>query len=661
MFDILKVIDFFIKNKPSSDKNDYEQLKSVQEKFSDHNFINDCILLSLYSYINRLSLPFNVFMTNPDVMSFLQSYEENKRSLYIKNEDEFSKLEKTLFFDINFVKNKKELIPYLIIEAMVEYNKSSQMFFESNLQNNSVFSTEVYDSNPIAINSTNNLAYFDTVPNGFYIIKRNADDYSSYYSGSKYGIVSKQPSGLTFFNIENKLLGISGFKKQDKTFLNLINKTHSLDIELIKSNNNELTTDVQVPSYFNGFINKLVIRAFAYFSSINKEATQTTGFLGYVSNNKKETLFPVSTNYKTANMPFYTFDDLRFSGEYNHLAFIDDLLEDILDLKFVNYYSDKIEYLHCLSHVDSYKGLGELSLKELNNLLSEDTTKEKEKEVDIFSKQYCNSFEIEIKTRQTFLNHYENSTIKLIPINPYFFGSEEDIKKYSLRIAKSNKLKMYSFYLKQYITKNIKSFTSEITEFLNENIKSLLDDNDFLETIERVGLANNSDRNSSGLGYSSSSSLITKEKYITINPNSSYDNLLSFSDLDLLDYKGKSKGKNLIAFNCGNLEMLSILENKYGLSLSNTSQKIIDIFKSSLILQDVRNKTNQHGGSLLRFNDSDCDIELYDWLHTSVLFHIIVPMTDKNKKVFSAKIEVINKAVILNCNFGYSNGSRDFY
>lgn len=669
MFDIINVIDFFQETKSKYEFNDYEGLKELILN-SDSQFIDDCVLLALYGYVKPLEKPFNTFMSNKDVLSFLSSYEDKKAQLMETYKEEFSKLESFLFQDVTFVKNKIDFIPYLVVEGMLEY-KSAKKKFIPNVSVESGEQTVVFRNETIDFRDGQlNLSAFADKDYGYYVGIINPDELSNYYRGSKQQIISNQPEGLKIYDIHSEVSQITGFRNNTLEFSNLFKKKHLFEVDLIEAHEQELqlyTGDKEIKHLYHSFVNKLVLKTFIYFANLNHEKINNVSYLGYKKSKDNKSNFPAVITSQSREMPYFSFEDLKFKGQYDFLSFLDDWFEDILDLDFVNYYSDQINSIHFFEQQHEWEVAQSKSNMTVDQALNGNYVEMLDKfengELPYFSKEYCNNLRINIINEHSFLNSQERSGDTLTPINPYFSGTEEEMREYAFKIAKANKLKLYNFYMRAFQRTFELNFHTEMKAFLDVNIVDLMEDEEWLNNLERIGIANISPRNWGELGQNGHISVLVNEDQVeSLVPIKKYERQIkSVKDVNFVDYKGKSKATQWATFHCRNINTLSILEDKYFLKLSKESQFFIDLFKADQRLKVLRKAQSINGiDNLFRFRDYGVDIELYIWFNYNVLLNIVVPMSKGNKEKFVKRLD-LNNIDLLNCSFGYSNGSREYY
>ena len=71
----------------------------------------------------------------------------------------------------------------------------------------------------------------------------------------------------------------------------------------------------------------------------------------YIGYNKSDnnSNFPVVSNLDTKEIRSFSFEELKFKGEYSFLSFLDDLFEDVIDMQYINYFADNVNKIHLIS------------------------------------------------------------------------------------------------------------------------------------------------------------------------------------------------------------------------------------------------------------------------------------------------------------------------
>lgn len=637
MSNIIKVIDFF-KSQKNANFINYDSLEKLYIKY-DSPLIKDCILLTLYDYIKNVSLPFAAFIDNQDVISFLSEY-KNSKDFFIKHKESISKLESFLFAGHNEILNKEELIPYLIIESLIEYDRSNNFFIKSNKSLKLKYSRDIF-TYIINVDETKSFVdNFKNKPFGFYICKAQGQKNTRFYSGHTFNVISYQPEGLYFHELHSEYEMHYGFRKQKLDVKdNLITKDHHIEIKYPESHK-ELSTDIKGTAFYQT-INLLIYRTFTYWADLYKQDINKQGVIGFVNHNESVN-YPALIDYTSKEIHNLTFDDLKFEDKYECLKFLDAKFESILDMNLVNFTSPEIEFISQFRHE------------------SEKHPYDIQKKFE-FNKDYFNSIEI--------TKHHINDTIKQantngIPfssINPHFCGTKDELVNHTFRSAKINKIKLYTSYISIYIKRHQSSFEAEMETFIKGNADKLFSDKEFLKSISRSAVANISDRNmSNGLRSNGSPFFIINDESIFQNKN--HNLARSCKDINFIDYKGKVKANRFFAFDCRNIEMLDIFKNKYNLKLSKDSTFFIQLFEAFHSLKSIsKNDGVTSTDTIYSTLDLGIDVEQYLWNNFDTLFYTLIPMSKKHSDEIIEELKAIGKSEILDCNFGYSNGSRSFY
>lgn len=644
MFNIINVIHFLKEKNSSSSSIDYESLAMLYNKY-DSPLIRDCILLTLYDYIKEISMPFGYFIENKDVIGFLNNYSETK-NLFVTHKDDIEKLESFLFYGNESILNKKELIPYLVIESLLDYERSNNFFVQSISPSKLNYSTQTY-TDIIDIDETKSfIDNFSDKMFGFYICKTQSQKNSRMYYGYTYNIVSHQPDGLYFYELYSKYTSHHGFRQPSLEVRdNMIIKPHSIEIKVSEENKS-----LSVHSHRGGIkntINQLIYRTFTYWCELYKDSVDKTGVIGSFPNKTGNSLtnYPAISSYKSKEIKAPTFENLKFSDKYECLKFLDDKFENILDMDLVNFTSTELDFITTFEHTN---GNSPSDLK---------------KDYD-FTPEFFNNLNIEKIYMPDALATGKVSGFSFSSINPHFQGTEEQLDNHVFRTAKINKMRLYAFYINLYMDNQKHELADEMQAFFKENSIALLSDPEFLSTINKVGTSNISDRNlKTELRDNGKAFFILNDDDAFFEKDYLYKRLKPCKDVNFRDYKGKSKAQKFIAFDCNNLDMINVLKDKYKLKLSDNSEfclKLVESFHilKNIIVSDKITKTD----SIIYALDLDIDVELYTWNAYNTLFYCIIPMSKKHHEEFLLSLESQESTTeVLNCNFGYSNGSRSFY
>lgn len=635
MFNLSNVISFFKENINSSQFK-FDSLNTIQEN-TQSEFIKDSVIQTLYAYIADRHITFSKFLGNQDVTAFLMNY-TNEVEKYKKHSNEVNKIKNMLLGNNSNITNANDLIPYVIIESLIDFYDAKKYVIQKNNSNDNKFYSNYFEDVIKLTNSYDFINSFQNKPFGFYICKAPTQQYSSLFSGDKYIIVGNQPNALYFYELNCDIKKEHGFNSYNLSIENdIFRKRHNFKIEVKESDNNELSTDIK-KSLFIDTTNELIFKCFLYWCETMKAEVTTKGFIGY--NKSEKTNFPVVSNLESQEIRDFTFEELRFKGEYAFLSFLDDLFEDIIDMSYINYYSDNLNHIHKIQHVS----------EEINFDLESNYS---------FDKSFFNNFKIDIVEKSE--RNY-GSNFSLTPINPYYFGEKEDIQKYNLNVAKLNKLKVYYMYLRVYLKQNKTTLENDMQSFFTNNVNDFIHDHEFIKLINVLATGNISDRNlKEHFLYAQIPNVLTIPDVRLVNNNGIGYSIYSVKDLNITDYKQTSKAKKLIGFDIHNIDIWNYFENKFNTHFSKETNVIISLFKAYHLLEEVKNKKNiSKISNIVDAFSYDCDIELFKWNETDRLVRVFVPMNDKNYKDFTDHLEVVKPEKIINCNFGYSNGSQWF-
>lgn len=640
MFNLSNVISFFEANINDA-KYQFKSLNLIQQK-TKSKFIKDSIIQALYSYISKYSIPFNTFMSNPDVTAFLNDYCSSLERYKI-HQTEIEKINDILFGNDTNISNKNDLISYVIVESLIDFYNSKKYIIQKN-NNKEGFYNKYFDEIIELENSHDFISSFQSKPYGFYVCKLPFQQYSTFFYGYKYAIISNQPNALYCYELNNSVNVSHGFNIYNLEIKNdIFRKSHNFKIEINENSQNELSTDLN-HSIFKDTITKLVFKSFLYWAESIKEETFEKGYIGFnkSSNNNN---FPAVVNFDSKEVKSFSFEELKFSGEYSFLSFLDDLFEDIIDMQYINYFADNVNKIHLIKHVS-------------------DDIKFKFDENYSFDKNFFNEFEINIvdKVPLDKLKCHERG-LSLTPINPYYFGTEEDIREYNLNIAKLNKLRIYYLYVKIYFKKNVANFDKEMQSFFIENINKFVTENDFIHLVSKFATGNISNRNiKENFLYAQLPTVVISENISFVDKSKKFYSIKNIEDLDIIDYKSKAKAKKLIGFDISNINIWNYLEERFESNFSKETQFFISLFKSFHLLQNIRNdkEFKKVSNIIAAFPYEYVDIELYKWIDFDRLVRVFVPMSNKNYKEYMSILEEINHPNVINCNFGYGNGSSWF-
>lgn len=640
MFNLSNVISFFEEN-INDTKYQFKSLNSIQQK-TNSDFIKDSVIQTLYSYISEYKLPFNVFMSNPDVTAFLNDYNASL-DRYKSHESEIQKLNDILLGNDTNISNKNDLISYVIIESLIDFYDSKKYVIHKN-NNKTGFYNKYFDEIIELESSYDFISSFESKPYGFYICKLPFHQHSTFFYGHKYVIISNQPNAIYCYELNNDIKVKHGFNLYNLEIKNdIFRKNHNFKIEINENSKSELST-YSNDSIFKDTITKLVFKCFLYWAESMKEETFEKGYIGYNKSDNKSN-FPVVSNLDSKEIRSFSFEELKFKGEYSFLSFLDDLFEDIIDMQYINYFADNVNKIHLIKHV------------------SDNIQFDFDKNYS-FDKYFFNQFEINIVDKLPLdkLKSHERG-FSLTPINPYYFGTENDIKEYNFNIAKLNKLRIYYMYVKLYFKKHVADFEKEMQSFFIENVNNFVTESDFINLVSKFATGNISNRNvKENFLYAQLPTIVAVKDIAFRDRSEKFYSIKDVEELDIIDYKSKAKAKKLIGFDISNLNIWSYFEENFDLNFSKETEFFISLFKSFHLLENIVNDKGIEKVSdiLAAFPYKSVDVELYKWIEFDRLIRVFVPMSNKNYKEYMTILEEVDHPNVINCNFGYGNGSHWF-
>lgn len=655
---IENVLNFFIDNKIHrhfSGSSDficrYTKLKRLLQEFEANEVISDSIIYSLYLYIKKESVPFELFIDSKDILSFLSNHQSFVKEYNEKHSGFVNKLTQFVFTNTHFVKNREELVPYLMVEAMLELSHVRSSFIQK-LYNEKENDNVYLHPKLIKISNYNNIIQeMADKPLGLYLTEDFPQKSVNFLTGNGYMLIANKSDGIYIYQFKNETNHYAGFRGKHLQFDNIISRRHEIEVELVETNDTELSTHVEEKFVnFRSFVNELVLNTFIYLSTLNEKQVKENNVaaIGYHKNEDSNVCnFPVLAGFNSTTMPIFTKEELRFKGEFEFLAFLDEWLEPYLDMDSVNYYSDQVTAFHQVSfthHPNSHRFSA--------------------------TKESLNSFEVKVVTE----DFDERTNYTLTPINPYYFGNEQEIYDYAFKIAKANKLKLYSIYMDLLSVIHEYKMGRELHSFFNKNIVEIMNDETFINMINSVGTANISNRNKGYLtsNFNNTLPVFIHEQFIDCSLHISEkakDGDIDFSNtqfdsIGFKDFIKKTKATKMVVTHCDTMEMLNYLRENYNFVLGEEYETFIKLTKAfkqfvDLRKQNIPEKTKLH--NLTMMHDSPFEAEYhYGWLKNFIPFALAIPMNKNNEKLFMEKF-MLNNVKITNCNFGYSNNSHNYY
>lgn len=624
----VSVIEYFQQHLTGS-KFDFSSLKEIL-KNTNSPFIADSVRHALYSFVGDNSIKFDELYKNNTLVEFVSEYQSFSEK-YKEYSSEIDNISNILFSDDVCIKNKEPLISYIIIESLSEFYAAKKYVIHRDNDGNEEFYIRYFDDViEVAENTRQFLVDFDKKPYGFYICKIPSQQMSNLFYGFKYIVVGNQPSGLYCYELKNETKKHHGARETLLEIRNdIFRKRHEFDVEFTGSGSRALSKDAK-NNIFPNLINELVFKCFLHWCNTGKKEIKTQGVIGYVGSDCGKNNFPVVANFNSTEIKSYSFEDLRFSGEYAYLSFFDDIFKDVVDMNYVNYFSDNINEIHAITHMTEYK-----EEKSMLDSLNDDFVAPEKYSFDAnysFSRDFYNKFKIIVSEKQKIDNIQSLETsFSLTTLNPYAFGSKEDVAKYNINVAKINKLKLYQVYISLYLKKHHADIEREIKNYLMSHVSEILSDVEFLKTVSKVGVANISNRNlhESLLYYRSKFNIMMQEG---VQPYGKRN--LDVNTITFIDYMGKSKAHKFIAFNIDNIESMDYLLKKFGSRFSAPTQFFIDMFYACF-----KSKESGACGELSRAMGVDKDPELYVWFGVNKIAKVLVPISNKNSQCLLNKLE----------------------
>ncbi len=633
---IVSIIEYCQQHFTTS-KFDFSSLKEISEN-TNSQFIADSVKHALYSFIGDNSITFNELFKNKNLVEFASEYESFVEK-YKGYSTEIDKIKSILFSNNDSIKNKEALISYVIIESLSEFYAAKKYIINRTNSKDEGFYTKYFDDVIELTHDTKQFIIdFDKKPYGFYICKMPSQQMSNLFYGFKYIVVGNQPSGLYCYELRNETKKHHGVRETLLEIRNdIFRKRHEFNIEFTESESNALSNDVK-SSVFPSLMNELVFKCFLHWCNTGKKEIKTQGVIGYAENKSGKSNFPVVANFSSTEIKSYTFDELRFSGEYAYLSFFDDLFEEIIDMDYVNYFADNINEIHAITHLTEYK-----ENKSMLDMMNDDFVEPERysfKENYAFNKDFYNNFKVIVSEKQDIRQIQSLETaFALTTLNPYVFGSKEDVEKYNLNAAKINKLKLYQVYIDLYLKKHYDTIECELKEYFMSCINELMSDIEFFKTVPKVGVANISNRNlhESFLNYRSQFNIMTQKDVQPYSERTLDFNTIKILDVNtvkFVDYMGKNKAHKFIAFNIKNVESMDYLMKKFDGDFSAPTKFFINMFYAY-----YKAKDDGACGELTRALNNDKDPESYSWFGVDSVARVLVPISNKNSKVFLEMLE----------------------
>jgi hypothetical protein len=624
----------------------FDTLKNIFENTKDNSFAQKNIIFSFYSKIKTETINISDFIEDDIMLSFFKDYNSFTDSFFSKYENDLNKIKNKFeeIINLDTIINDKELLSYCVTESLIEYSKANIKFIPRINNDNIHYSNKIHFSIHSVKKELDILTILENKSFGFYIFKVPYQKVTgnSFKSANAVCLVSHQSNGTTLFNLDNIVLGRSGLKGNSITLENIVSKNHKINIELKENTKTELSTNTKELNEFYSLpiFNQLTIISLAGFCSLKEERDTNEAkidcLIAYKNNQNDKSFLPVISNFTITDLPYITFEELKFKGKYLFLSKLDDLFEDIINMEFVNFKSDKS---NCYF---------ELTMNNENDVESEfGNYFNRSFEPKVFSKHDFNQFYIKETNFKDAGVGTETSKGQITPLNNSIIGTKEEIYNHCFQKAKMNKLTLYVKYIRFYTSINQDKFTTEMWTFINDNIEVLLNDSEFLSLINSVGLCRNSKRNYHNAAYGNCV-LISKEQY----------NINNLEELN--GFNSNKKASHLISIILNNTEFYDLFINKYNLTLSKESLFYIELYKMNVTLDKIFDSiemVNKKKMVFFGFIDNNIDLELQNWYSTFPPLSLILPTTTKQQKDLIFKFEKLDINIK---DTSYSTG-RSFY
>jgi hypothetical protein len=608
----------------------FDTLQNIFDHSLNNDFAKNNIISTLYSKIKNKNLNISSFISDPLLLSFFSDYSSFATHFSNTYENELNRIKKQFssIIDIDSLENQDEILSYCITESLIEYSKTDIKFISKINHTNAPYSTQLTGDIYSVKNEFDILPVLENKPFGLYIfnVPYQKMKGNSYKVSNSVCFVSYQSNGTTFFNLNSDILYRGGLKGNSLTMENIINKKHSLKIKLKTETENTSLSNTREKTAFEqlNILNKLSIISFAAICSRDEERqineNKQDCLIGYSSTSDKS-LLPVVQGFKSTELPYISFDELRFKGKYSFLSKLDDLFENIINMDIVNFKSDRVDcYFELTMNTEESKD------NYFGNVFSRKVVP------TIFTKENFNQFTVKEVTYNKDYIGIEESPRNISPLTHSFIGTEKEIYDNCLNLAKMNKLTLYALYLSFYYNIFFDDFIKEMTVFINDHIGEIIEDDKIFKLLNTVGQCRNSRRNHSNASVRTSDALVS-------------ENNLSLSDSNLTGFNSDKKATHLISLFLNNPEFYNIFINDYGLNISEKSMFFIEHYNMNIQLDKEYKKStviNKRKSVFFGLIDNKLDLELLNWYYTSFPLSIVIPTTAKQHKNIMAKLESFN-------------------
>lgn len=574
-------------------------------------FFGHLCLINFIENVSETKIPVKDLIKHTYLTEIPALYKDTKNELNEHYEEDVEKLTKIISSTFPHLKYDElmRLSSYITVEALAELDKANITFLpkETASKEKSVLLFEdfsLFDSDIKAID------YVSNHKNGFgfYLVKvKSKYSLSNTSVGFEPILISHQGDGMTLIRFDSRRRNVIASRTiTSLVFNNIITKEHKIKFSektdstsLINIHNDEAL------EFYNSIYNQITLKMFTqifvknYAQYKGNEAVLLLNKTDEVES-KDQTQFPVVAEYKNVLSQAFTFDDLRFSGKYDFLSFLDEIFEDIIDMDIVNYVSNVRDQVTLIRPRDKDDSYNNFNLKEF---------KHHDLPIDA---------------------HNWNSAIH--SVTECSVGTEEESKALKRKIAMANKLSLYDHYIRKFYTDHIEELSEDLKTVFMEHHEAMLKDETLLR-MARIGSCRSTESNRHAMFTNFCESICSPDaKGGEADHNT------------MREVGGKHKAHSVIVINFTNPEAIDYLKKHYNFKPSVNADKILKLEQSYYKLREIR-KSEGHDvySNLFTLFNFKMDIELYDWLNNCKnLLSTIVPVSKRRFDDFNSFAEEKN-------------------
>lgn len=609
--DINSIFDYFIaidkqkrQNKEESFKSQLETLKNMHNAFMhDSSFFANLCLITFFENIKENKISINDMIENSYLSKIPSLYEDVLYEQKYSHQDQQEKLEKLVgkWFPNCTDDSLQKLSSYVSIEALSELNKAEIRFLPKSMPNTS-FSPSLFDNYKVFKTDVDALDHVATLPYGFHLVHvQTRKALSKATVGVEPILISHQGKGMTIIRFESRRRNtIASRVITSLVFNNIVSKEHDIKVEhkQVETGKELIVSQVREETNYNSIINQVILELFIqFFLQEDSDSNYQTASLMLMNGTQaKGSTLPVVSQYQNEDARDFTFDDLRWSGKYQFLSFLDDMFKDVLPMDIVNHVShddDTITIIRSIDGDDSY-----------NNFKLRDF-KMADLPVDV---------------------HHWNSAIH--PINTSIVGTVEENIKLRKKIAMANKISLYDYYLNKYLSEGILVLNKDLRDLIIENFDEIIKD-EVLLSYAKLGSCRATQTNSGSFFTTGFEGVCVKGQDFD-SKNIDWDNLK--------DIEGKAKAHTGLVINFQDVKAYEHLQNVYGWKPNEISKNVILCEMAYHKLHELFEKEgNDVISNLFNFHNLSIDIELYLWMRGCYNFMALtIPMKKSRFDEFKA-------------------------